>query len=162
MTWQRCRVHFARNLLATVPEASTEMVAAAFRTVSAQTTPEEVSARWDEVAGQLADRIPNAAAGMHAAKADVLAFTAFPVDRWRKIWSNNPLERLNKEIERRTNVVGIFPNDKAVIRLVGAVLGDQHDEWVIARRYLTDTSMAQLHASRQTGPVHVVELTPGA
>jgi transposase-like protein len=130
--------------------------------VFAQTTPEEVSARWDEVAGQLADRFPRAAACRHAAKADVLAFTAFPVDRWRKIWSNNPLERLNKEIKLRTNVVGIFPNDKAVIRFVGAVVGDQHDEWVIARRYLTDTSMAQLHASRQTDPVHVVELTPGA
>ncbi len=87
-------MHFARNLLATVPKASTAMVAA-------QTTPEEVSARWDEVAGQLADRLPTAAACIHTAKADVPAFTAFPVDHWRKIWSNNPLERLNKEIKRR-------------------------------------------------------------
>lgn len=149
-TWQRCRVHFARNLLATVPKASTEMVAAAFRTVFAQASPEEVSLRWDEVAAQLESRFPKAAALMGDAKTDVVAFSAFPMEHWRKIWSNNPLERLNKEVKRRTNVVGIFPNDKAVLRLVGAVLGDQHDEWVIARRYLSEGSMTLLDTTRQT------------
>jgi len=159
-SWQRCRVHYARNLLATVPKASTDMVSAAFRTVFAQMTPAEVDQRWDEVVDQLEPRFAKAAASMRAAKTDVLAFTPFPFEHWRKIWSNNPLERLNKEIKRRTNVVGIFPNDKAVIRLVGAVLSDQHDEWVISRRYLSDASMAQLNTPRQTDPVHVVELTP--
>ena len=149
-SWQRCRVHFVRNLLATVPKASTDMVAAVFRTVFAQATPEEVSTRWDEVADQLEARFPKAAALMITAKADVLAFAVFPREHWRQIWSNNPLERLNKEVKRRTNVVGIFPNDKAVLRLVGAVLGDQHDEWVIARRYLSEGSMALLEPIGQT------------
>jgi len=159
-SWQRCRVHYARNLLATVPRASTEMVAALFRTVFAQLTPAEVHHRWDEVADQLEERFPKAAASMRAAKGDVLAFTAFPFDHWRKVWSNNPLERLNKEIKRRTNVVGIFPSDLSALRLIGAVLADQHDEWVIARRYLSDASMTQLSTSRQTEPVQPGELTP--
>jgi putative transposase len=87
---------------------------------------------------------------MTTARLDVLAFTAFPVEHWRKIWSNNPLERLNKEIKRRTNVVQIFPDEASVIRLVGAILADQHDEWTAARRYLSETSMAKLDPERET------------
>jgi hypothetical protein len=147
-SWQRCRVHYARNLLATVPRANTEMVAAAFRTIFAQLTPDEVGNRLDEVADSLAARFPKAAASMREAKSDVLAFRQFPFDHWRKIWSNNLIERLNKEIKRRTNVVGIFPTDNSALRLIGAVLAEQDDEWVIARRYLSDTSMAQLDPGR--------------
>lgn len=152
-SWQRCRVHYVRNLLAVVPKGSQEMVAAAFRSIFALTNPNDVNKRWDEVVDTLADRFPKAATSMTAARTDVLAFSAFPQAHWRKIWSNNPLERLNKEIKRRTNVVGIFPNDKAAIRLIGAVLADQHDEWVIARHYLSETSMALLEQPCQTDTV---------
>jgi putative transposase len=151
-SWQRCRVHFARNLLATVPKAHHEMVSAAFRSIFALADPAELGARYDEVTDTLDARLPKAAALLRDARTDVLAFTAFPRAHWRKIWSNNPLERLNKEVKRRTNVVGIFPNDPAVIRLVGAVLADQHDEWAIARRYLSETSMNELTAPRETDP----------
>jgi len=147
-SWQRCRVHYIRNLLAPVPKAHQEMVAAAFRSVFALTTPDDITTRWDEVAVMLTERFPKAAELMNSAKLDVLAFTSFPKEHWRQIWSNNPLERLNKEIRRRTAVVGIFPNDPAVIRLVGAVLADQHDEWAIARRYFSERSMAKLYATR--------------
>ncbi len=160
-SWQRCRVHYMRNLHALVPRAHQDMVSAAFRTIFALADPAAVEARWDEVADTLDARFPKAAASMRDARLDVLAFTQFPLVHWRKIWSNNPLERLNKEIKRRTNVVGIFPNDQAVIRLVGAVLADQHDNWIIARRYLTDTSMAELDATRDTHIGTVTELTPG-
>jgi len=149
-TWQRCRVHYARNLLALIPKSHTEFVAAAFRSIFALTNPNEVLARWDEVADMLADRFPKAAAHMSAARDDVLAFRTFPRGHWRKIWSNNPLERLNKEIKRRSNVVGIFPNDDAVIRLIGAVLADQHDEWATTRRYLSEATMAELNTTRDT------------
>jgi putative transposase len=151
-SWQRCRVHFARNLLAVIPKAHQEMVSAAFRSIFALGTSEEVTARYDEVTDTLAIRFPKAAALMASARTDVLAFAAFPRAHWRKIWSNNPLERLNKEVKRRSNVVGIFPNDAAAIRLIGAVLADQHDEWAITRRYLSETSMAQLDQPRDTDP----------
>ena len=143
-SWQRCRVHFVRNLLARVPNADADVVAAAFRSIFALNTAEAVQKRWDEVAATLADRFPKAAELMNDAKTDVLAFAVFPSSHWRKIWSNNPLERLNKEIKRRTNVVGIFPNDTAAIRLIGAVLADQHEDWVTARRYMSDKSMTDL------------------
>lgn len=151
-SWQRCRVHYARNLLATVPKSHAEFVAAAFRSIFALGTKTEVEARFDEVTDMLTERFPKAAESMRAAKADVLAFAVFPSGHWRKIWSNNPLERLNKEVKRRSNVVGIFPNDAAAIRLIGAVLADQHDEWAIARRYLSETSMAELNQPRDTDP----------
>ena len=158
-SWQRCRVHYARNLLSKVPKSHGQFVAAAFRSIFALGTPTEVEARYDEVTDMLETRFPKAAASMREARSDLLAFTAFPLSHWRKIWSNNPLERLNKEIKRRSNVVGIFPNEASVIRLVGAVLADQHDEWAIGRRYLSEGSMAELDITRDTDD-HQGELKP--
>ena len=149
-SWQRCRVHYARNLLATVPKSHVEFVAAAFRSIFTFSTTQDVHTRWDEVETMLEERFPKATTSMRDSKTDVLAFSAFPRAHWRKIWSNNPLERLNKEVKRRSRVVGIFPNDAAAIRLIGAVLADQHDEWAIARRYLSETSMAELNNPRDT------------
>lgn len=150
-SWQRCRVHFIRNLLAKIPKNQTEITSGAFRSIFAQATPEEISGRWDEVAERLADNGHYKAAElMNQAKHDVLAFATFPKSHWKKIWSNNPLERLNKEIKRRTNVVGIFPNDLAVIRLVGSVLADQHDEWIVAKTYISVGSMNEI--GQTTGP----------
>ena len=157
---QRCRVHFARNLLALVPKSHQDMVAAVFRTIFAQPDPDTVASTWDQVRDQLADRFPKIGALMDDARAEVLAFSAFPRAHWTKIWSTNPLERLNKEVKRRARVVGIFPNDASVIRLVGAVLADVHDEWQAGdRRYLSEGSMAILYPERDTD--HVAELTPG-
>src|SRR3954447_12471762 len=148
---QRFRVHFARNLLALVPKTHTDMVAAVFRTIFAQPDAKTVAATWDEVRDQLAARFPKIGPLMDEAKAEVLAFTAFPRAHWSKIWSTSPLERVNKEIKRRARVVGIFPNDAAVIRLVGAVLADMHDEWQSGeRRYLSEGSMALLNPNRDT------------
>ncbi len=130
------------------PRSHAQFVAAAFRSIFALGTPEEVLARYDEVTDTLTARFPKAAESMRQARADVLAFRAFPASHWHKIWSNNPLERLNKEVKRRSNVVGIFPNDLAALRLIGAVLADQHDEWAIGRRYLSEASMAELNARR--------------
>ena len=157
---QRCRVHFARNLLALVPKSHQDMVAAVFRTIFAQPDPDTVAATWDQVRDQLGDRFPKIAALMDDAKTEVLAFADFPRAHWRKIWSTNPLERLNKEVKRRARVVGIFPTEASVIRLVGAVLADVHDEWQAGdRRYLSEGSMAILYPERDTQ--HVAELTPG-
>ena len=154
---QRCRVHFARNLLALVPKAQVDMVAALFRTIFAQPDAEAVAATWDTVRDQLAARIPKIGPSMDAAKAEVLAFTAFPRAHWRKIWSTNPLERLNKEIKRRARVVGIFPNDASVIRLVGMILTDTNDEWITdERRYLSEGSMALLYPDTDNGPIAAI------
>ena len=143
-SWQRCRVHFVRNALALVPKAAQQMVAATLRTVFAQ--PDATSAReqWRRVADNLRARYPKLAELMDAAAAAVLAYLAFPQAHWRQIWSNNPLERLNKEVKRRTDVVGIFPNEAAVIRLVGAILAEQHDEWQVGKRYFSAESLALL------------------
>ena len=136
-SWQRCRTHFMTNLLTRVPRRGQPAVATMVRTVYQQPSAEEVHAQLHRVIDQLEDRFPQAASMLVEAGPDVLAFTAFPVAHWRQIWSNNPLERLNKEIRRRTDVVGIFPNRPAARRLVEAVLAEQHDEWAIGRRYLT-------------------------
>ena len=155
---QRCRVHFARNLLALVPKSHKDMVAAVFRTIFAQPDPATVAATWDSVRDQLAAAFPKIGPLMDDAKAEVLAFTAFPRSHWPKVWSTNPLERVNKEIKRRARVVGIFPNEAAVIRLVGAILHDMHDEWQVSdRRYLSEGSMAQLNPTSHTEPVAAIQ-----
>jgi transposase-like protein len=145
-TWQRCRVHFMRNVLAKVPKASGEMVAAAIRTIFSQPDCHHVHAQFDEIVDMLEAKFPHVAVMLTDARAELLAFTSFPVVHWKKIWSTNPLERLNKEIKRRTNVVGIFPNDTSVLRLASAVIAEQHDEWaVVDRRYLSEGSMSTLY-----------------
>jgi putative transposase len=142
--WQRCRVHFVRNALAMVPKNAAQMVAATIRTVFAQPDASSAHEHWRRVADSFRPRFPRLASLLDEAEADVLAYLGFPAEHWRQIWSNNPLERLNKEVKRRTDVVGIFPNTPAVVRLVGAVLGEQHDEWQIARRYFSAESLAKI------------------
>jgi putative transposase len=146
---QRCRVHFARNLLALVPKGNQEMVAAAFRTIFAQATREEMEAQWDHVRATFAERFTKAALLMDAAKDEVLAFSSFPRAHWRQLWSTNPLERLNRELKRRCRVVGIFPTEISLLRLAGAVLLETHEEWLAAdRRYFSEGSMAKLCPER--------------
>jgi putative transposase len=142
-TWQRCRTHYMRNLLTKVPKAAQAMVATLVRTIFAQPDAASVWAQHARVVEQLTDQFPDAATHLADAAPDVLAFTGFPKEHWRQIWSNNPQERLNKELRRRTDVVGIFPNRDAVIRLVGAVLAEQHDEWAVARRYMAAEGLAK-------------------
>jgi putative transposase len=143
-SWQRCRVHFVRNALALVPKGVQAMVAATIRTVFAQPTATAARAQWTEVVQGFRERFPRLAALMEAAETDVLAYLAFPREHWRQIWSTNPLERLNREVKRRTDVVGIFPTTGAVIRLVGALLKEQHDEWQVSRRYLSAESLERV------------------
>jgi putative transposase len=166
-SWQRCRTHFMRNLLTKVPKASQSMVATLVRTIFEQPDAEQVWAQHARVVEQLHPRFPDAAAMLVDAAGDILAFAAFPVEHWSAIRSNNPQERQNKELRRRTDVVGIFPNRAAIVRLVGAVLAEQHDEWAVARRYMSADSLNR--ARRQTIPgdtpppleeVNTPELTP--
>jgi putative transposase len=157
---QRCRVHFARNLLANIAKGHQEMVAAAFRTIFAQVSPDEIAAQWDHVESMLAGRFDKAAALMRRGKEEVLAFRTFPRAHWRQIWSTNPLERLNKELKRRSRVVGIFPNEAAAIRLAGAVVADIHDEWAASeRRYFSEGSMAELYPERDDDEATTKELS---
>jgi len=135
--WQRCRVHFIQNLLTRVPKAAQGFVAALVRNIFAQPDAESVRSQLDRAVEQLTPRFPKAAEMLRDSAEELLAFTAFPKEHWRQIWSNNPQERLNREVRRRTDVVGIFPNREAIIRLVGAVLCEIHDDWVVVRRYLT-------------------------
>lgn len=140
-SWQRCRTHFMRNLLTKVPKRSQSFVASAVRTIYAQPNASAVDAQFETVVSTLEQHYADAAAMLEQAKEDVLAFRHFPKQHWRQIWSNNPLERLNKEIRRRSNVVGIFPNRAALVRLVGALLAEQNDEWEEGRRYMSIESM---------------------
>lgn len=154
-TWQRCKVHLARNILATVNHAHKDMVAATVRTIHAQPDAAATRAQLHAVVAMLEERFPKAAEILAGAEADVTAYATFPRAHWRKISSTNPLERINKELKRRSNVVGIFPDDASVIRLVGAVLLEQHDEWAVAeRRYLSEESMALIdqHLEVNTAP----------
>ena len=154
--WQRCRVHFLRNVLARIPKGSAEMVLAAIRTIFAQPDATSVREQLDDVVARLEPRFPAVALMLADAREDILAFSAFPVAHWKKIWSTNPLERVNKEIKRRTDVVGIFPNDAAILRLAGSVLLEVHDEWQVAdRRYLAEGSMALLDRLDDDGPKEV-------
>jgi putative transposase len=158
--WQRCRVHFLRNLLARVPKGNAEMVAAAVRTIFAQPDDQHVHSQLDVIAGMLGKQFPVVEVMLHEAAADVLAFAAFPVGHWKKIWSTNPLERVNKEIKRRTDVVGVFPNPEALLRLAGAVLVETHDEWAVTdRRYLSENSMKTLTNTTAKEVAHPAALT---
>ncbi|MHB1011261.1 MAG: IS256 family transposase [Propionibacteriaceae bacterium] len=146
-SWQRCRVHFTRNVLDAVSKTNAEMVAAAIRTIFAQPDAAHVVEQFEVIATMLGRSHPKVATMLTGAREDLLAFTAFPASHWKKIWSTNPLERLNKEVKRRTDVVGVFPNPAALLRLAGAVLVEAHDEWAATdRRYLSEHSMAQLAA----------------
>jgi putative transposase len=144
--WQRCRVHFLRNVLSQVPKGHAEMVAAAIRTIFAQPDPQHVREQLTTIAGMLGRQLPKVETMLTEAADDVTAFADFPISHWKKIWSTNPLERVNKEIKRRTDVVGVFPNPAALLRLAGSVLVETHDEWQVTdRRYLSETSMALLN-----------------
>ena len=132
-----------RNILTALPKGRQEMVASIIRTIFAQPDAEHIDAQFDEVARMIERVHPKAADMLHEARADILAFRAFPARHWRQIWSTNPLELLNREIKRRTDVVGIFPNIAALLRLAGSILVEQHDEWEAGdRRYFTEVSMA--------------------
>lgn len=152
-SWQRCRTHFMRNLLAKVPKSAQGLVATLVRSIFAQPTEEEVAAQLGRVTEQLERMYPDAAALLETAGPDITAFASCPEEHWRQIWSNNPQERLNREIRRRTDVVGIFPNRPAIVRLVGAVLAEQHDEWAVARRYMGVDSLAKARVTVIEGEV---------
>jgi len=135
-SWQRCRTHYAANLMSVTPKSAWGWVKALLHSVYDQPNAKAVHEQFDRVLDALSDKLPAVAGHLDDARADILAFTAFPKPVWRQIWSNNPNERLNREIRRRTDVVGIFPDRDALIRLVGAVLAEQHDEWTEMRRYI--------------------------
>jgi putative transposase len=158
-SWQRCRVHFMRNLLCHVPRGDQAIVAAALRTVFAQPNQDAARRQLRAVYDAMVPRWPKAAEVLLAAENDILAYMVFPQEHWKRIYSNNVLERLNKEVRRRTNVVGIFPDDPSVIRLVGAILQEQDDEWQIARRYFSLESMQKLYHPQPLATAEIVPFT---
>ncbi len=160
--WQRCRTHFMRNLLTRVPKSAQSFVATMVRTIFAQPDAATVHEQHARIVAQLETRFPEAAALLDEAGPDLLAFTSFPKEHWRQLWSNNSLERLNKEIRRRTDVVGIFPDRPSIIRLVGAVLAEQNDEWAIARRYMSADSITKALADPADEPEEVIAIAQAA
>lgn len=148
--WQRCRTHFSANLMTRTPKTAWGWVKALLHSVYEQPDAESVHAQFDRVVEALDEKLPDVATYLEAAREDILAFTAFPPSLWKQIWSNNPQERLNREIRRRTDVVGIFPDRASIIRLVGAVLAEQHDEWAEMRRYLSLDALAKTRADNAT------------
>lgn len=149
--WQRCRVHFVRNVFATIPKGSAEMIAATIYTVFAQPSADAVRTQLDTVADMLGRQLPRGREMLLDAKEDLTAFADFPHQHWKKIQSTNPLERLNREVKRRTDVVQVFPNPPAVLRLATAVLAELHDEWIaLPRRYLSNESMDALYTDDPT------------
>ncbi len=161
-SWQRCRTHFMRNLLTRVPKAAQGFVATMVRSIFAQPDAETVLEQHARVVAQLEERFPAAAELLAEAAPDLLAFTGFPKEHWRQIWSNNSLERLNKEVRRRTDVVGIFPDRASIVRLVGAVLAEQHDEWAVARRYMSVESVAKALSPPADQPEEVMAIAEAA
>jgi transposase-like protein len=150
--WQRCRTHYAANLMQVCPKSAWPAVKTMLHSVYDQPDPKSVHAQYDKLLDNLTTTLPAVAEHLDDARADVLAFTTFPQQIWRQIWSNNPNERLNKEIRRRTDVVGIFPDRDAVTRLVGAVLAEQHDEWTEGRRYLALDVLTRARTTPATDP----------
>ncbi len=155
-----CRTHYAANLMAATPKASWPWVRALLHSVYDQPDAASVHAQFDRVLDALSEKLPKVAEHLETARADVLAFTAFPKELWRQVWSNNPSERLNREIRRRTDVVGIFPDRDAIIRLVGAVLAEQHDEWAEGRRYLGLDVLSRARLTPLPTPARDGEVTP--
>jgi transposase-like protein len=154
-SWQRCRTHYAANLMAICPKHAWPGVKAMLHSVYDQPDAKAVHAQFDKLLEAVAEKLPQIHDHLEDARADILAFTAFPKEIWRQIWSNNPNERLNREIRRRTDVVGIFPDRNSAIRLIGAVLAEQHDDWIEGRRYLGLDVLARLtawHSSPPTRP----------
>jgi putative transposase len=160
--WQRCRTHFMRNLLTRVPKSAQAFVATMVRTIFAQPDAQTVHEQHTRIVAQLETRFPEAAALLEEAGPDLLAFTSFPKEHWRQLWSNNSLERLNKEIRRRTDVVGIFPDRASIVRLVGAVLAEQNDEWAVARRYMSAESITKALADPVEEPEEVIAIAQAA
>jgi putative transposase len=160
--WQRCRTHFMRNLLTRVPKSAQGFVATMVRTIFAQPDAATVREQHARIVAQLETRFPDAAAMLDEAGPELLAFTAFPKEHWRQVWSNNSLERLNKEIRRRTDVVGIFPDRASIIRLVGALLAEQNDEWAVARRYMSAESIAKALTGTPDDPEEVTAIAQAA
>jgi len=162
VSWQRCRTHSMRNLLTRVPKSAQSFVATMVRSIFAQPDAESVHEQHRRIADQLETRFPEAAAMLDEAAVDLLAFTAFPKEHWRQLWSTNSLERLNKEIRRRTDVVGIFPDRASIVRLVGAVLAEQHDEWAVSRRYMSAESIAKALTDPIDAPEEVMAIEAAA
>ncbi|MCP2283464.1 Transposase, Mutator family, partial [Promicromonospora umidemergens] len=149
--WQRCRTHYAANLMSITPKSLWPAVKAMLHSVYDQPDAASVQAQFDRLLDYVTDKLPAVAEHLDAARADILAFTGFPKDVWSQIWSNNPTERLNREIRRRTDSVGIFPNRNAIVRLVGAVLAEQTDEWAEGRRYLGLEVLTRCRQNPTTG-----------